>query len=130
MILEGGLGQAKVVRSDEEMSQVVMTRGPRDGQKLSKTVTDASKIEQLLASAEAIQAPTSIMKVKWTHDVDVMTVQLSKPVGVFTDGVVEVWGEGRRLRVPGQTSYSFYPSSESDQTAKLASDVGELWNSA
>ncbi|ELR23817.1 uncharacterized protein ACA1_083090 [Acanthamoeba castellanii str. Neff] len=112
------------------MSQVVMTRGPRDGQKLSKTVTDASKIEQLLASAEAIQAPTSIMKVKWTHDVDVMTVQLSKPVGVFTDGVVEVWGEGRRLRVPGQTSYSFYPSSESDQTAKLASDVGELWNSA
>jgi hypothetical protein len=130
-----------------------MTRGPRDGQKLSKTVTDASKIEQLLASAEAIQAPTSIMKVgsflflsfrsscaraewlrpdqvKWTHDVDVMTVQLSKPVGVFTDGVVEVWGEGRQLRVPGQTSYSFYPSSESDQTAKLASDVGELWNSA
>jgi hypothetical protein len=66
-------------------------------------------------------------QIKWTHDVDVMTVQLSKPVGVFTDGVVEVWGKVR-LRVPGQTS--FYPSSESDQTAKLASDVGELWNSA
>jgi hypothetical protein len=66
-------------------------------------------------------------QVKWTHDVDVMTVQLPKPVGVFTDGVVEVWGEGT-LRVPGETSYSFYPSS--DQTAKLASEVGELWNSA
>ena len=57
-----------------------------------------------------------------------MTVQLPKPVGVFTDGVVEVWGK-RVLRVPGQTALlSFYSSS--DQTAKLGSEVDELFNSA
>lgn len=109
------------------MSQVVITRGPLDGEKLSKTITDAGKIEELLATVAAVPAPTTSKKVKWKHDVDVLTVQLPEPVGVFTEGVVEVWGQGT-LRVPGQTSYSFYPSS--DQTAKLASHVSELWNSA
>ena len=45
------------------MSQVVITRGPLDGQKVSKTITDAGKIEKLLAGAEAVPAPTSEMKV-------------------------------------------------------------------
>jgi hypothetical protein len=45
------------------MSQVVITRGPLDGQKLSKTITDAGKIEKLLARAEAMPAPTSSKKV-------------------------------------------------------------------
>jgi hypothetical protein len=45
------------------MSQVVITRGPLDGQKLSKTITDAGKIEELLATVEAVPAPTTSKKV-------------------------------------------------------------------
>ena len=49
------------------MSQVVITRGPLDGQKVSKTITDAGKIEKLLAGAEAVPAPTAEMKVLGRH---------------------------------------------------------------
>jgi hypothetical protein len=132
---------------------MVITRGPQDGQKLSKTITDAGKIANLLARAEAVPASTSqrmvctppslslplvsaltlwvpfaaTNQIKWRHDVAVMTVQLPKPVGVFTDGVVEVWGEST-LRIPAQTSFSFYGSN--DEAEQLARAVGELWNSA
>jgi len=45
------------------MSQVVITRGPLDGEKLSKTITDAGKIEELLATVAAVPAPTTSKKV-------------------------------------------------------------------
>jgi hypothetical protein len=62
--------------------------------------------------------------------VAVTTVELPNrpaPVGIFTAGVLEVWGD-RTLRVPGKTSLSFFARDSS--TDKVAQLVSALWDEA
>jgi hypothetical protein len=60
--------------------------------------------------------------VSWGPQVVVITATLPRPVGIFTEGVVEVWGSS--LRVPGISHYQFM--SHQDATA-LGKYIASLW---
>jgi hypothetical protein len=61
--------------------------------------------------------------VSWGPQVVVITVRLPRPVGIFSEGVVEVWGSS--LRVPGISHYEFI-SNQDDATA-LSKYITSLW---